>query len=91
MTELQQRGLRIFVPQKAKGSVRRDIQALNTLAVAKRLRVHKRCVHFMDGARSWEGDPQDPAKDPIDAARYAIFGLDARRAQMGLQPLARIE
>lgn len=70
-----ERGLRIRTPRKYSGSVRFGFRLVNSLAKAKRLQYHRRCNGFREGARGWSGRPDDPLKDPLDAARYAIEAL----------------
>jgi phage terminase large subunit-like protein len=70
-----ERGLRIRTPRKYQGSVRFGFRLINSLAKAGRLQVHRRCDGFRTGALGWVGRPEDPLKDPLDAARYAIEAL----------------
>ena len=73
--EAGERGLRIRTPRKYSGSVRFGFRLINSLAKAERLKVHRRCEGFRAGAKGWVGRPEDPLKDPLDAARYAIEAL----------------
>ena len=74
-SEAADRGLRIRTPRKYQGSVRFGFRLVNSLAQVGRLRVMRRCEGFRSGARQWCGAPDDPLKDPLDSARYAIEGL----------------
>jgi hypothetical protein len=34
--------------------------------------VHPDCEHFIEGCRTFDGNPQHPLKDPLDAGRYPV-------------------
>tara|TARA_R100000808_G_scaffold3397_1_gene12163 strand:- start:768 stop:2174 length:1407 start_codon:yes stop_codon:yes gene_type:complete len=77
------RGLRISVPSKGRGSVRRGFQLINTLAKAGKFHIMRRCEGFRDGADKWEGDPRSSLKDPLDGVRYAVERFrDDRRLRL---------
>lgn len=83
-------GLRISVPHKQAGSVRRGFRIINSLAREGQLLIHERCKGFRKGAAEWKGRPDDPLKDPLDSARYAIEALhDAQLVAMKVPTAGR--
>jgi hypothetical protein len=34
--------------------------------------VHPDCPNFIEGCKTWDGNPQHKMKDPVDAGRYPI-------------------
>jgi phage terminase large subunit-like protein len=68
--KLVQRGLRLSSPRKFQGSMGRGVRLMNNLFRTNQAKVHLRCQGLIRGAKEWEGDLQDPLKDPIDSARY---------------------
>lgn len=89
--KLSAHGLRISVPHKTTGSVRRGFRIINSLAREGQLQVHERCTGFWKGAAEWTGKPDDPLKDPLDSARYAIEALhDAQLVRMRVPTAGRI-
>lgn len=71
-SKLQQRGLKIATPRKFRGSMHRGIRIMNSLFKARQAKVHERCQGVIRGAKEWKGRLDDPAKDPLDAARYPV-------------------
>ena len=62
----------IHQPHKHAGSLSYGMRMLNTLFHRDHLHVDSRCVGFIQGAKTFKGDPRDPFKDPLDAPRYGI-------------------
>ena len=73
--EAAAQGLRIQTMVKGRGSLRRGISMINTLAGRGQLRVRRSCAGFIKGVKEWTGDPQSELKDPLDSARYAIMTM----------------
>jgi phage terminase large subunit-like protein len=69
---LQQQGLRINVPYKAKGTVLRGVRLLNSMFKTDQAFVSLHCQNLIAAMLTWEGQKDSPAKDHIDAARYAV-------------------
>ncbi len=70
--QLMARGLSFVTPRKGAGSMRRGFRLLNSMFGDDELVVHNRCQDFDESARNWCGVLQDPRKDMLDAARYAV-------------------
>lgn len=63
--------------KKWAGSMSYGMRLLNTLFVRRdeegpHLKVHERCVNFIEGCREFDGDPKHPTKDALDGGRYAV-------------------
>lgn len=69
------KGLRIETMKKERGSVRRGVALMNTLAARAALRISRACVKVIKGVREWKGQPGSELKDALDAARYAFVTL----------------
>lgn len=88
--QLAAHGLRIFTPRKRAGSVRRGFRILQSLAIDDQLRVCRRCAGFIEGANGWTGRPEDPLKDPLDSARYAVEQLlEAKLFRLKVESVGR--
>lgn len=67
------------VPRKWSGSVAYGVRLMNKMMADDLLTVSPRAKEVIEGMRYWMGSPDDPKKDAVDAARYAIEKLvDAR-------------
>lgn len=62
----------IHQPRKHAGSLTYGMRLVNTLFDRDDLHVSRRCVGFIQGAKTFAGDTKDPFKDPLDAPRYGI-------------------
>jgi phage terminase large subunit-like protein len=68
----------IITPHKWAGSLTYGMRILDNLARRRtedgkpHLLVHPRCEVFARACREFDGDPQHPLKDPLDAGRYAV-------------------
>ena len=82
-------GLRFAVKFKNQGSVRREIQLLNTMAMRRRLWIRRACKGFIKGAFEWTGDMASELKDPIDSGRYGVITLYDRQDLRRIGPTAR--
>lgn len=80
-TEAAAKGLRIETMKKERGSVRRGVALMNSLAATGLLRFNRACARVIQGVREWKGDPGSELKDGIDAARYAFVTLYDRPGQ----------
>lgn len=74
-TAYRKHGLWINTPTKGTGSSERGMRLMNSLMRTGEMLVHARCESFDDAARNWGGAKQDPRKDILDAANYAISKL----------------
>jgi len=68
---LHAEGLKLFTPNKRRGSITRGVRLMNSLFKENQATVNLRCQGLIEGMKRWEGRPDDHHKDPIDAARYA--------------------
>lgn len=73
--EARRTGLKIQTARKPRGSVRRGVAKLNSLAREGRLKVHSRAAGFRAAALAWKGDDASELKDSVDSARYALMAL----------------
>ncbi len=87
--EVAAQGLRFQTMFKDRGSVRRGVALLNTMASRGQLRIRRACAGFEHGAKEWTGDPQSPLKDAIDSARYGVMTLYDRQDVQKVGPLGR--
>lgn len=78
-TSILKSGLSFTTPHKGPGSMRHGFRLMNSLFRDGALVVHERCSDFDESARNWAGKLQDPRKDMLDAARYAIERAHADR------------
>lgn len=68
---------KIHVPRKFRGSVVAGLTLMNAICASRTdndvpgLLVHERCPHLSDAMWRFNGNPKDPVKDVLDAARYA--------------------
>lgn len=88
--EASARGLRWQTMRKERGSVRRGITILNTLAHRRRLFIRRACQGFIRGAFEWKGSPQSELKDPIDSGRYGVVTMYDRSDVGKIGPTGRI-
>lgn len=87
--EASARGLRWQTMRKERGSVRRGITTINTMAHRRRLWIRRACAGFLRGAFEWTGSVQSELKDPVDSARYALITLYDRTDMGRIGPLGR--
>jgi len=66
-------GPEIGVPRKKAGMVDYRERVLDTAFSAGKLRVHSRCKHLIRSLFAYEGGNNDPSKDAVDAAAYAVL------------------
>lgn len=62
----------IRVPKKRRGSVFEGMSLVNGMCSRGNFIVHPRCKHVDKACRTFAGDPHDPVKDVLDAARYGV-------------------
>lgn len=72
---LRAEGLRLRTPRKSTGSMRRGYRLLNSMLREGQAVIHARCEGIQESAMTWAGKLQDPAKDVLDAWRYAVERL----------------
>jgi len=83
---LGRRARRIYIPKKFGGSILYGFRLMNVLFQRRALDeqptsiVHPRCAYLRKACLQFAGDPNDPLKDILDAARYITEGaLEPRR------------
>lgn len=91
-SKLRARGLDLVVPYKAHRSVSRGLRVMNSLFKQGQAFVHRvRCPKLIEAIKNWEGALDDPLKDRLDAARYAIERLlEMRRLRPRIEAVGRI-
>lgn len=77
-SDLRFGGLTIRTPYKNKGSVFRGLRLMNGLFMEKNAFVHEKCEALQESLMGWRGNSDDPLKDRIDSARYALEELHRR-------------
>ncbi len=89
---LRGKGLSIATPTKKRNSVYRGVRIMNSLFKQNQSWVHLRCQGLLEAIKGWAGASDDPLKDRVDSARYAVETLqDSRRLRMRVPSAARIE
>jgi phage terminase large subunit-like protein len=88
---LRGKGLDLVTPHKERASEYRGLRIMNSLFKEMQALVHARCVKLIEGIVGYAGAKDDPLKDRVDAARYAVERLvDERRLRPRLPSSAPI-
>jgi len=78
VSNLRAGGLVFRIPYKNRGSVMRGLRLMNGLFKEKQAFVHESCVALRESLMGWCGHSDDPLKDRLDSARYAVEELHRR-------------